>query len=254
MSKFKGLKKNIVKSTIDNMEFVRVTNLNEQNELINVNIYTKINDKYKSVLPNQLPYQLVNKLHLENTYTKMTQEEIISFLNKLDNVKEEIKAQNQFNSFEYLEIDTAVDVNYIVTKTEGVNFYNLGAFKVNEFGIIEQETFVQPLELPYVMVNIIDSNKDFEHKTFLICTNHFAHVYRLGNKYLTLIFEFKPSVNKEEDKSSVQLRGMFTIVNMDDSYHVVMDEQNKLFVELNEEEFLPVFEVFLNNIGLERRE
>lgn len=252
MSIIQGLKKNVVKATVDGMEFVRVTNLSANDELINVIMYTKVNNKYKVVLPNELPYQVVNKLAIDNTYSKMNEEEIIAFLDALKDVKDNIKSNNEFLPLEYLAVDNVVDVNYILTKEAGINYYAISSLRVNEFGIIQGNTSVTPLELPYVLINIIDENKDFENKTFLVHQNTFAHVYKENNKYLTAIFEFKPNEKEEDEHPSVQLRGMFSLINIEGKYTVVFDAESKLFVEVTNEKFQKVLDGLLINIGLEK--
>ena len=252
MSIVQGLKKNVVKATVDGMEFVRVTNLSANDEIINVIMYTKVNGKYKVILPNELPHQVVNKLAIDNTYAKMNEEEIIAFLDVLNNVKDDIKSNNEFLPLEYLAVDNVIDVNYILTKESGIDYYAISSLKVNEFGIIQENTSVTPLELPYVLINIIDEHKAFENKTFLIYQNTFAHVYKENNKYLTVIFEYKSNEDNEAEYPSVQAKGMFSLINIDGKYTVVFDSENELFVGLTNEKFQKVLDGFLVSIGLEK--
>ena len=49
MTKDKGLIKSYAKTTVDNMDFVRVTNLAEDGELINITMYLSCFGKYKKV-------------------------------------------------------------------------------------------------------------------------------------------------------------------------------------------------------------
>lgn len=251
MSKVKGLKKNVVKATVDGMEFVRVTNLDANGELINVIMYLNVNGRYKVVLPNELPHQVVNKLAIDNSYEKMNEEEIIAFLEKLKDVKENIKSQNDFLPLDYLAVDTVVDVNYIVTKEANSTYYAINSARVNEFGVIQDNTSVTPLELPYVLINIIEEDCEFENKTFLVHQNIFVHVYREEDKYFAVLYEFKP-VEEKELHPSVQVRGMFTLVKTDEQYTVVFDSENELFIELNDEKFQTILDGFLINIGLEK--
>lgn len=252
MSIVQGLKKNVVKATVDGMDFVRVTNISANDELINVIMYTKVNGKYKVILPNELPHQVVNKLAIDNTYSQMNEEEIIAFLDALSGIKDDIKSNNEFLPLEYLAVDNVVDVNYILTKEAGIEYYAISSLKVNEFGIIQENTSVTPLELPYVLINIIDEKKDFDHKTFLVHQNTFAHVYRENNKYLTVIFEYKPNEEGKEEYPSVKAQGMFSLINIDGKYTVVFDTENELFVGLTDEKFQKVLDGFLANIGLEK--
>lgn len=251
MSKVQGLKKNVVKATIEGMEFVRVTNLDANGELINVIMYTKVNDRYKVVLPSELPHQVVNKLAIDNSYAKMTEEEIIAFLDALKSIKEDIKTQNDFLPLDYLVIDTVVDVNYILTKEGNSKYYALNSAKVNEFGIIQHNTSVTPLELPYVLIDIIDNGDDFKFNTFLVHQNVFAHVYREEDKHFVVLYEFKPA-EENAPNPSVQVKGMFTLVKTNNEYSIVFDTESSLFVELNQEKFQLILDGFLDNIGLEK--
>lgn len=251
MSKIQGLKKNVVKATIEGMDFVRVTNLNPNSELINVVMYLKVNGKYRVVLPNELPHQIVNKLSIDSTYSKMDETEILEFLNSLKDIKEEIEKQNEFAHLEYLSIDNAIDINYIVTKEKNNNYFALFSLIVNEFGVIKANVPVTPVELPYVIMNIIDENAEFKSKTFLVHENFFAHVYKEGDKFLTSIFEFKPAT-KEEENPLVQVRGFFTIVEMDSKYTVVFDTENSLFADITEKSFETVLNDFLEVLDLQK--
>lgn len=251
MSKIQGLKKNVVKATIEGMDFVRVTNLNPNSELINVVMYIKVNGKYKVVLPNELPHQIVNKLSIDSTYTKMTEEEILEFLDSLKEIKEKITAQNEFAQLQYLSVGNVIDINYLLTKETNANYYALFSLIVNEFGVIKDNLPVTPIELPYVIMDILNEDGNFKSKTFLVHQNFFAHVYKDEDKYLTAIFEFKPS-DKEEENPSVQVRGLFTIVEIDGKYTVVFDTENKLFADINEDKFTKVLDSFLQVLGLQK--
>lgn len=249
-NKIQGLKKNVVKAVIDDMEFIRVTNLDSNGDIINVIMYMKTNDKYKVVTPNEIPQRIVNKLAIDNTYVRMEEIEIINFLNVLKEIKKLISSQNDFIPLEYLVVDSVIDVNYIVTKSNEEKFYALNSVKVNEFGVIKESSSVSPSELPYVLIDLIEKDKNFNNKTYLVYQNIFAHICREDNKYLILIYEFKEAT-EEVNQEMVTVKRSFTLIENEGKFILVTDMENELFLEMNDEKFKSISKDFLDNIGLE---
>lgn len=248
-----GFKKNIVKATIDKNDFIRVTNLDENNSLINVVIYVKKNDKYKVVKPMDIPYSIVNKLSIDNTYKIMNDKEIDEFLNSIKGTNKLIKEQNKFIPLEYLLINTVVDVNYMLAKEANLDYFTLNSLLVDEEGVIQYQDIITPTELPYILIDIIEKEKDFNYKTFLISQNIFAHVYKDRDKYLTILYEYKDS-QVENEPSIVEDLGKFILVKSKDNYTIVFDVGHELFSNINKEKLEEISNEFLKTIKLSKEE
>lgn len=251
--KNKGTSKNIVRAKIEDYVFVRVTNIDSLNETININIYMQLNGtdgsaKYKLVAPQELPVSIVNKLTLDNSYEKMSEIEIVGFLNTLKKLQGQVYESNKFEEAEFLEINSVCDVTYLFAKGEKEKFYALNRLIINEFSVAHTLDVVSPYELPYVVMDIVDRFK-LKEFTAIVMINHFVRVVKRDDKYICIVYQFVPD-ETGASKNSVKVLDIYTIAETDKDFVLIKDEESDLFYPMNEEILKDITSDFLDTIGL----
>lgn len=249
--KRKGISKKIMKAHLMNSKFIRVTNVNQLNETINISLYKELigddnNIDYVKVFPDELPMNIVNKLTIDSTYEKVNQEEAEEFLNKLKSQQMLIEDNNTFNAQEYLKVDTICDCSYILAKEKENKFYALSTLRTNEYGVIKGQSIASPVELPYILMNILEKN-NFDSVTILILQDHFVRIVKEKNKYLCIIYQFSDN----EGKPLVKTLDLFTIVETENEFALITEKESELFVKIDEVSMRRYSKDFLETIGLD---
>ena len=252
----KGISKNIVKTNLINTNFIRVVNKNSLNEVINTNIYKeiKLTDdslSYVQVLPEELPLNVVNSLSIGNSYEKMNENELQYFLRNSSISEEEVLKENSFTEFEFFKIDRCCNIDYLLTKQQE-DFYQLQGVFLSEYGKIKALRQISPMELPYIIMDIIDK-QGLEEFTALIAENIFFKLVKEDDKYLVVIYTVKDenkSNKKGESLLTIQTLTLYTIVIKDNEFILVNDVNDKLFFETNDIKIKKITDEFVKTIGL----
>lgn len=247
----KGIIKTLLKCEISGTKFLRATNVNELNENINISLYIEIigdNNEisYKKVYPNELPVNTVSKLSSMNNYESVTKEEADNFFKIIKEINKKVKDVNEFNDFEYLTIDGCSDITYILCKEEKQDFYNLGSLFLDEKGKVIEQSIIQSMELPYVLMDILDKN-DFKSITILLFENHFVRVVKEDDKYIILIYQYVP----DEYNPLINLIDAYTIVQGKEEFYLIRDSKSDLAIKLDENNMQKYTFDFLRTIELE---
>lgn len=249
MTKDKGLIKSYSKATVDNMNFVRVSNLTEDGELINITMYLETVGKYKKVYPEALPYDVVNKLSLEKNYKEMSEEEVQKFSKTIEQMVGLISEKNVFRPFQEMEIGLMLDIPYVATRLPDVNLRYINGMMINEFSIIEHFTGFPPQELPYLLMKFIEDNKKFQSETYLVDDNIFVHLEKVKDDYLAIIYELIIEDEKTQ-KAKLRVINSFTIVDKEGKFILITDDTSELAIKLTDEEFNQFNERFTQNVKL----
>lgn len=240
------LEKNITKSTIDGNEFIRVANFDTNNDIINMYLYLKVNNRYKKVAPTELPYSLMNKLNIDSNFTKMNEDEIKEFLNILEESNKLIPECNTFIPLEFLDLGYTLDINYSLTKEAKSPFYALNSFRLNEFLIMTDTSTIPFVELPYVLVDILGKHKNLSNSIILLENNLFVKLYKDNEKIFCCIFYL--------EENMIRSLGNFKIINENDKFEIVTNLEDKLFKDELDEKIDTIVDEALNQLGLTRIE
>lgn len=90
--KFLNVKEEITKYKIGNDTFLKVLSYDEKTSAVNVNIFYKSNDKYRSISQNELPKEVVNFIAQKKS-EQISIEELNDFETFFNNIK-----LNEFNT------------------------------------------------------------------------------------------------------------------------------------------------------------
>ena len=146
MNKIEGLVRNIIKATIDGIEYIKITNIlkgeliNPEGQIIiNTTVYRKDADGYESVSPLEVSVEHRNKLSYAKSYTKMDDEEIKSFLEALNHQTKLVPKANNFISYDELIVGNICDINYALTKEKDSKRYSLCGMAIKSNGIMKKQ-------------------------------------------------------------------------------------------------------------------
>lgn len=240
--KFKNMKEEITKYQIKEDIFIKVISFDEITNAVNVNIFYKINNRYKSVSQAELPKEIVNYIASKKS-EKMSKEELQHFeeyFNKINLNNNNTKIENVQTIF-----GKCLHTNYILTKNKDQDYYILQQAIINEFGILVATTPIISSIIPYIFANIINIGNKFNKQIFLIDKNIFVQMCKVDNKDLGIIYEFKEDENSE--KASITIIGLFGIekdfkeeinilttsedLNKIKNIQKILDEQTDIFVK-----------------------
>lgn len=250
MTKDKGLITTYSKAKIEGMEFVRVSNLTDNGELVNITMYLKVAEKYKKVFPQELPYEVVNKLGLEKNYTTMSENEGKQFSSIIESMVDDIVGKNPVIPFHEMELGLILDIPYLVSQSKDINLKYVNFLKINEFSVIEYMGGFPPVELPYLLMTFIERDENFKSETYLVDNNIFVHVEKFKDSYLAMIYEL--AVEDERlQKAKLTVISSFTLIEKEDKFIFINDESSEFAVKLNDEEFAQFTERFTKNLKLE---
>jgi len=250
MTKDKGLIKTYSKAKIDDMEFIRVSNLTDNGEIINIAMYLKVAEKYKKIFPQELPYEVINKLGLEKNYTKMSEDEVKNFSVIIEKMVDDIVGKNPVIPFHEMEFGLILDIPYFVSHSKDVNLKYVNCLKINEFSVIEYIGGCSPVELPYLLMTFIEQDEDFKSETYLIADQIFVHVEKVKDSYLAMIYEL--TIEDEAlQKAKLTVINSFTIIEKEGKFILINDENSEFAIKLNNEEFAKFTERFTKNVKLE---
>lgn len=242
----------ISKAVLDNKEFVRVSNLDDNGEIINISVYLKEDNKYIKILPQNINYDIANKLSLATTYEEMNNEEIEQFKKDLYNNKLDMnfaykQIKNIVKKVDNIIIDNAENIHYLLFKDSNINCPYLFSYTANKNGFINDLLPLTDKELPYVLSSII-SKKHYlanSSKTFLINNNKFVNLNKEDDKYLIMVFELNIG---EKDQLSLSIINLITLIEKDNNHIAIFDEEHELFFNLEETKISKIIEDIINYI------
>lgn len=204
--KFTTMKEEITKYVIKDDIFVKVLSFDERTSAVNVNIFYKVNNKYRNISQAELPKSIVNIIASKKS-EPMTQEEIIEFEQYLD------KTILDENNVEIKNVQTifgkCLHTNYILTKNQDQAYYILQQAITNEFGIMVSTTPIISSIIPYIFADVINKGNKFKKQVFLIDENIFVQMCEVNNKNIGIIYQFEE--NEETRKASITIIGIFGI-------------------------------------------
>ena len=177
----------------------------------------------------------------------MKEEEVVVFSKTLDEMILMITDKNRFAPFKEMEIGQILGFPYITTRSTDVNLKYVNAMKINEFSIIEQITGFPPQELPYLIMSFIEQSKDFKSETYLVDNNIFAHVEKIGDDYLTLLYELTIE-DEVSQKAKLKLINSFTIIDKENKFTLIKDDKSEFAIKLEQLQFEEVNKRFTENL------
>ena len=151
--KFSTMKEEITKYQIKEDIFIKVLSFDEKTNAVNVNIFYKVNNKYRNISQAELPKDIVNIIASKKS-EPMTMDEINDFEKYLDKVtldENNIKISNLQTIF-----GKCLHTNYILTKDKNQDYYILQQAITNEFGIMVATTPIISAIIPYVFADVIN--------------------------------------------------------------------------------------------------
>lgn len=240
--KFKNMKEEITKYQIKEDTFIKVLSFDEVTSAVNVNIFYKVNNRYKSISQTELPRDIVNYIASKKS-EKMLDNELQNFeeyFNKITLNDNNTKIENVQTIF-----GKCLHTNYILTKNKDQEYYVLQQAIVNEFGVLVSTTPIISSIIPYIFADIINLGNKFKKQIFLIDENIFVQICEVNGINLGIIYQFKEE--ESNGKASITVIGLFGIEkNFKDEIDIlttaedlnkiknikhILDEQTDVFVK-----------------------
>ena len=240
--KFLNVKEEITKYKIGNDTFLKVLSYDEKTSAVNVNIFYKSNDKYRSISQHELPKEIVNFIAQKKS-EQISIEELNDFETFFNNIK-----LNEFNTkIENTQtiFGKCLHTDYILSKNKDQDYYCLQQAIINEFGVLVSTTPIISAIVPYIFADIIHLGNKFKKQLFLIDKNIFVQMCEVENINLGIIYQFEEKEN--EEKASITIIGIFGIekdfkgdidilVTQEDLNKIknikkILDEQTNLFIK-----------------------
>lgn len=264
MNNLEGFNKNIIKAKIQDTNYIKVSNLlngelsnSQRQAIINTTIYRKDENGYEAVTPLEIPVEHMNQLSFKKAYKIMNEDEIKDFLNEIDNSLEKIKNNNKFiTSYDEVIIGHSADIYYVANKQKDIEYYSLSGIKVNSLGEIKEQYAINPNELPYVIIDILNNNPNISNRTFIIAVNTFVHIHKEDNKLILMIGFIDDNekfsngeVNKEQTNSLIlRIRGIYTLAINNNRYTFLNEKESEVLLNIDEEKKLNILNEFKENI------
>lgn len=262
MDKIEGLVRNIIKATIDGVEYVKITNLlrgelisPEGQIIINTTVYRKDNDGYEAVSPLEVSLEHRNKLSYAKTYVKMSDDEIKDFLNIIENQVYKAIEVNNFINCEEFKVGNVCDINYALTREKGAKRYSLCVMNIKSTGELKKQEVLTPNELPYVLIDIISKEPTLDNMTIVIAQNNFAHIHKEDNKIVVMIAMLDDSNAEcgEDGRVTLALKcaGVYTIVENEGKYTFITDKESEVLYGFNNIKKYSILKELKENLDLE---
>lgn len=264
MNNVEGFNKNIIKAKIEGTTYIKVSNLlngelygSKGQVIINTILYRKDENGYESVTPLEIPIEHMNQLSFKKSYKLMSEDEIKEFLNEINNSLEKIKNNNKFiTSYDEVIIGNSADVYYVLNKQKDLEYYSLSGIKVNSLGEIKEQYTINPNELPYVIIDILNNNPEINNRTFIIAVNTFVHIHKENDKLILMIgfidnneIFASGEVGKEQTNSLLlKINGIYTLAINDNRYTFLNEKESEVLLNINEETKLNILNEFKENI------
>ena len=264
MNNVEGFNKNLIKAKIQDTTYIKVSNLlngelygSQGQVIINTTLYRKDENGYESVTPLEIPIEHMNELSFKKSYKLMNKDEIKDFLDEINNSLEKIKNNNKFiTSYDEVIIGHSADVYYVVNKQKDLEYYSLSGIKVNSLGEIKEQYTINPNELPYVIIDILNNNPTITNRTFIIAVNTFVHVHKEEDKLILMVGFINDNENfssgevgKEQINSLIlRIRGIYTLAINNNRYTFLNEKESEVLLNINEETKLNILNEFKENI------
>lgn len=226
MIKFETMKEEYSVYRIKNDTFIKVLSFDKETGATNVDIFYKVNNKYKSITQYELPNDIVNVIATKKS------EEISD--EELQNFKTFIEKQNIINKNEELQDEKIIfgkilHNNYILSKNPIQDFYRVSMVIPNEFGIMTNTIPVISSLVPYVFADIINLGNKFKDNLFLIDNNLFVQTFEIENKNMGIIFQFE---QKDDKQAQITTVGIFGLVkNFKGEIKVLANQKELSFIK-----------------------
>lgn len=240
--KFLNVNEEITKYQIGNDTFFKVLSYDKTTSAVNVNIFYKSNNRYRSISQSELPKDIVNFIASKKS-EPISKEELNDFENFFNNIK-----LNEFNTnIENVQtiFGKCLHTDYILTKDKTQDYYCVQQAITNEFGVLVSTTPIISSIVPYIFADIINIGNTFKKQLFLIDKNIFVQMCQVENTNLGIIYQFEEKEN--EEKASITIIGIFGIekdfkgfskilVTQEDLNKIkniqdILDEQTNLFIK-----------------------
>ena len=173
MTKFKNIKEEISIFHIKEDTFIKVLIYDETTNAVNVDIYYKVNNKYKSITQTELPKEIVTQIATKPS-EKISEDELKEFKAFLDKTKI-TEANTKIENVQTI-FGKSLYTNYMITKNKDQDYYILQNAIINEFGMLISTTPIISSIIPYIFADIINMGNKFKKQIFLIDKNIFVQM------------------------------------------------------------------------------
>lgn len=202
MITFKNTQTILKKQVIDNHMFIKEETRDKLFGLINVEVYLKTTNEYKMINKSELPNRYIISLSKGKNEEYLSFMEITEFNKYKNELVNKIKEENELDNRVCQLFGSIYEVN------RDTNFFTIHMDEVNEFYKVKMKEF-NTLLIPYMICNLIETNKNYNNQLFLINTNFFVQIS--DNKVCTLI-----QVN--DKTGECQIRGIYLIKKENGEY------------------------------------
>lgn len=240
--------KKIYKLEIDGCLFLRVININENNELLNIYVYKKENGLYKQVYPTDLGIDIQNKLNVSEDYEPILDEKFINeFTDCVKNIVKKVKTVTQFKNVDYVDIDIVYDTIYSFIKPKNTkNIYELNGLVIDENSNITAYKNIPSVELPYILVNILNK---YDKKNIII--HIFKDLYVKVEKHNNIIYVIAYEFQNNSDGTFLNINNIYAIVTNDREIKIINDLNDSILYKFKDKTYLDmVSKEFLDEFDL----
>lgn len=249
MTKFKNIKEEISIFHIKEDTFIKVLIYDETTNAVNVDIYYKVNNKYKSITQTELPKEIVTHIATKPS-EKISEDELKEFKAFLDKTKiteTNTKIENVQTIF-----GKSLYTNYMITKNKDQDYYILQNAIINEFGMLISTTPIISSIIPYIFADIINMWNKFKKQIFLIDKNIFVQMCELNGKNLGIIYQFEEDENTQE--ASITVIGIFGIEKNQNGEYIIQTTPEQLNHIKNLQKILDEqTNIFVKKLSLQRK-
>lgn len=240
MVKFETMKEEYSIYHIKNDTFIKVLSFDKETGAVNVDIFYKINDKYKPITQYELPNDIINVIATKKS-EEISEQELNEFKTFIE--KQSIINKNEQLENEKIIFGKVLHNHYILSKSPIQNFYRISMVIPNEFGVMTNTIPIISSLVPYIFADIINLGSKFKDNLFLIDNNLFVQTFEFKNRNMGIIFQFEQKDEKQAQITTVgifglekNVKGEFKILsNQNDltfikNMKTIADEQTKLFL------------------------
>lgn len=241
MIHFETMKEEYSVYHIKNDTFIKALSFDKETNAVNVDIFYKVNNRYKPITQYELPNDIVNIIATKPSQ-EMSEDEINEF--KFFIEKQTIINKNSKIENEKVIFGKILHNHYILSKAPFQDFYRVSMVIPNEFNVMTNTTPVISSLVPYIFADIINIGNKFKNNLFLIDNNLFLQTFEFNDKNMGIIFQFE---EKNEQQAEITTIGIFGIdknfkgeikvltnpkdLNFIKDMKKVSDEQTKMFLK-----------------------
>lgn len=245
MVKFLTMKEEYSIYHIKNDTFIKALSFDKETNAVNVDIFYKVNDKYRPISQYELPNDIVNIIATKKSES-ISEEELNQFKNFIEklNIVSKTESISYADKEEKIIFGKLLHNHYILSKSPIQDFYRVSMVIPNEFGIMINTTPVISSIVPYIFADIFHIGNKFKENVFLIDNNLFVKTFEYKNRNLGIIYQFE---DKDGEKAEITTVGIFgveedsggnakVLVTQQDLRFItdmkkISDEQTKLFLK-----------------------